>query len=236
MAGLCVAICEDDVMDAMALLALVESCEPGVHAEVFSSGEEFLASYGAGKYHVVFLDIYLQGLSGLEAARQIRMTDSTAVLAFCTNSAEHTLESYSLSAIKYLLKPVQAAAVQEVLEWARIRREVRPAVQVLSGGTSTRLPLEEICFFEKSAHDIVAYTCTGAVRLSRQEDMDGLIARLPSPPFLRCHRSYIVNFEHVASLGNDFKMSDGRMAYVRQKDLVRVRQAWEDWVLGCTQR
>jgi DNA-binding LytR/AlgR family response regulator len=234
MAGLCVAICEDDALDATALLALVESCEPGAHVEVFATGEEFLAGFGASKYHAVFLDIYMQGLSGLEVARRIRAIDSATVLAFCTNSAEHTLESYSLGAIKYLLKPVQATAVQEVLEWARIRREVRPAVQVLSGGASTRLPLEEICFFEKNAHDIVAHTCTGALRLSRQEDMDGLMARLPSPPFWRCHRSYIVNFEHVASLGDDFKMSDGRTAYVRQKDLARVRQAWEDWVLGCT--
>ena len=64
----------------------------------FSSGEEFLGAFTAGKYDLIFLDIYMDGITGMETAKRIRRADHGCRIIFITTSPEFAVESYDVSA------------------------------------------------------------------------------------------------------------------------------------------
>ena len=74
--------------------------------DVFTSGEEFLAAFVPMNYDVVFMDIYMDGMTGIEAAKQMRTQDSHSFLVFLTTSPEHMGDAFSTHAFDYLLKPI----------------------------------------------------------------------------------------------------------------------------------
>lgn len=82
----------------------------------FSSGEEFLGAFTAGKYDLIFLDIYMDGITGMETARRIRRADHGCRIIFITTSPEFAVESYDVSASFYLLKPIEKNGVFAALD------------------------------------------------------------------------------------------------------------------------
>lgn len=72
----------------------------------YTSGEELLRQFSAGRYDLIFLDIYMGGMSGVETAKRIRALDKNVMLVFVTTSNEFASESYAVKANFYLLKPV----------------------------------------------------------------------------------------------------------------------------------
>lgn len=73
--------------------------------DLFESGEEFLDKFSAGKYDVVFLDIYMDGINGMDTARKIRETDTVCRLIFTTTTSEFAVDSYDVDSSWYLVKP-----------------------------------------------------------------------------------------------------------------------------------
>ena len=73
--------------------------------DLFESGEQFLNSFEQGKYDLLFFDIYMDGMNGIQAAAEVRRTDRSVRMVFVTTSNDFAAESYSLRADYYLLKP-----------------------------------------------------------------------------------------------------------------------------------
>ena len=72
----------------------------------FSSAEEFLKSYKPLLYTIVFMDIYMDGMTGTEAAERIRQTDGSIIIIFLTTSEDHRADAFHCHAYDYLIKPV----------------------------------------------------------------------------------------------------------------------------------
>ena len=72
----------------------------------FSSAEAFLKDYFPLQYAVIFMDIYMNGMTGVEAVRIIRETDSNVIIVFLTTSEDHRADAFSCHAYDYLIKPV----------------------------------------------------------------------------------------------------------------------------------
>ncbi|MDR0951959.1 MAG: LytTR family DNA-binding domain-containing protein [Oscillospiraceae bacterium] len=225
-----IAICEDSADDLALLSGLILHSGLDCSVDAFGSGSALLDSFRPGVYQAVFLDIYMDGLDGIETARRLRGLDPSALLAFVTSSVEHTYESYSLGALKYLVKPLKHDAIVDTLELAAALVKSRKRL-VLPLGKSNDLYVDDITFVEQNRHDVSIYTLTGHICLGRSVTLDELEEALPSPPFLRCHRSFIVNFRHVRGVGTDFEMPDGRIAYIRQRDFLRHSRAYRNWLL-----
>lgn len=82
----------------------------------YTSGEELLRQFSAGRYDLIFLDIYMGGMSGVETAKRIRTLDKNVMLVFVTTSNEFASESYAVKANFYLLKPVRAESIKQLAE------------------------------------------------------------------------------------------------------------------------
>ena len=82
-----VAICEDSEMEQKRLLKIIEMGEYPAEPTVFGSGEAFLQEYHTGQFDVIFMDIYMNGMSGVDTVRSIREIDANVIIAFTTSSS-----------------------------------------------------------------------------------------------------------------------------------------------------
>lgn len=229
-----IAVCEDNATDAARLLDCIgQSGGAWNKPAVFRSGEALLRAFAPGRYDLIFLDIYMEGMRGIDAAAKIREADPTVTLAFTTTSTEHTLESYRLKALGYLEKPVSARDVRELLTLAENRRESAPAITLLIEGEYRRLLLDGILYFELKNHAVTVNTLTGALRASQTVKLSQIEKVLPPDAFLRCHHSYIANLRYVCEVDRalkTFAMQNGDRVYIRHASLGKAVKAYEDYL------
>lgn len=195
-----IAIVEDEQALALELHALLQKM--GNHADLYSSGEQFLFAWEEQPYDLVFLDIQMQGLNGLETARRLRKKDTHAYLVFLTNDPSFVFEGYEVDAVRYWLKPVQEDKLCQLLD----QLEAPKAYLLWSiDGELRKLYEEDIYYLESDAHYVRCHYCKGIFRM--KGSFQKVCAEL-SGDFLNCHRSYCVNLNHIHALRKDGCMLD----------------------------
>ena len=150
---------------------------------------------------VALLDIMMPGVSGLDAAAEIRLRDETADIVFLTSSPGFAYESYGVRALDYLLKPVQKERLREHLDRLQLRAQ-KPAegLTVKCGTTLVRVLFSQLSYVEVNGKHIYFNMTDGTVHEvfgTLREFEPQLLQR---QEFVRCHRSYIVNLLQVAEL------------------------------------
>jgi DNA-binding LytR/AlgR family response regulator len=167
-----------------------------------ASAKEALALASAVKYDVVFLDVEMPEMTGLEAARLVRDRPERPVVVFVTAHEQYAVDAFAVEAFDYLLKPVDPDRLARVVErLTRARRPVgRPVekIPVVSAGKTTLLDYDTVHYVEADGdysrvhtYDR-SYLCTSSLR--ELEDA------LPSGRFARIHRSYLVNLAKVTAV------------------------------------
>lgn len=224
-----VAVCDDAPEDAALLKGLIEETSGGgATVFVFHSGDAFLQTFAQGRYHLLFLDIFIGARLGTEIAAKVREQDSDVLIAFSSISEDFTKESYRLGAYGYLLKPPKADSVGEMVALARLKfgRQARHILLTESG--TVELAPDDILYAEANGYSSVLHTQDGPFQT--RYTIDALERLLSGPQFLRCHRSYLVNLSRVARIENDFIMQGGGVAYIRVKDYRKMRAAYERYL------
>ena len=148
------AICDDLPEEREALLALLEQAPIATVCAQFASSEELLEAFRPGGFDLLLMDIYMDGMTGVEAVRKIREMDETIPIAFTTTSTEHTLESYRLSVLKYLEKPVRQKDINDLLHLVKLQRDSAPRLTIRQGGETQKIPLSELFYLEQKAHHV----------------------------------------------------------------------------------
>lgn len=232
MEALQAAVCEDDPAEQKNLLALIAESGIPTQCSTFSSGEAFLASYQPGKFDLIFMDIYMGGISGVETVTEIRKTDASVPIAFATTSTDHTLESYRLGVLEYIEKPVREKPVRELLELALLKRNNRPRLFLKIDGTDASVPFQRILYVEQRAHELLIHL-TGGDSIRTNERLDAIEPRFGELGFFRCHKSFLVNLAYVQNFDRDlmvFTMQDGENVYIRRESLTEARKAYESYL------
>lgn len=223
-----VAVCEDDEADAEALHRIVLETLP-CEVLCFASGEAFLEADPAGRFDLVFMDVFLGGLSGVEISRRLREADERVEIAFVTTSEAHALDGYAVRAARYIVKPFERAQVAEALRAAaeRAERERGEVLSVVENRRRRDLPLRDILYVAAERQVCVIHTLHETLRT--YAPLEALAASLPAPRFLRCHRAYIVNLDQVRRLeGGDFLVSNGDRVYISVRSFRKMRAAYEE--------
>jgi DNA-binding LytR/AlgR family response regulator len=173
---------------------------------------------------VVFLDIHMPGVNGLEAARAVK---GRAHIVFVTAFDEHAVEAFERGAIDYVLKPFNEERLAETVGRLKERVEVRPdgsidtLVEQLAGrlggkavehlrwikasvGSSVRLiPVEEVLFFQSDEKYTRVVTCEGESLI--RKPIKELLDELDPAKFWQVHRATIVNVDHIAAVKRGLK-------------------------------
>lgn len=202
-----IAILEDDPADLLQL----EQClrryeqEQQEHFSIdsFSHPSAFLDQFKSN-YDLVFLDIQLPMVNGMEVARQLRASDDVFTLIFITNLEQYAVEGYSVDALDFVVKPINYCRFSSMLRKAlrKISRQQEKEFVLRSSGNLVRLHLSQIYYVEIRDHLLIYYTELGNFTVWGK--MAEVERQLAEHDFARCSTSYLVNLHHVSSLsGND---------------------------------
>lgn len=227
-----IAICEDMREDADHLCGLIAESPIAADVRVYPNEKALLDAFSPGFFHLILFDIFLGAdvPDGIGAARKIRGSDADVRLAFTTGSRDFTMQSYGVNASQYLLKPVSPKDLNTLLaDTERYWRNRDETVAVLSDRKRVLLLTRDILFIESANKQSLIHIVGGIV--PTRQTIEELESLLPSPPFHRCHRSNIVNMEHVIGMdGLDFVMADGYKVYVRRPDQWKMKRAYHNYV------
>lgn len=199
-----VAICEDDSFYIEKEKRLIESylCNHEIGSEIvtFTSSEELIKTY-ANSFDIIFLDVELPGMNGIEAAKWLRDKGTKSFIIFISAYTEYLSEGYKVEAHRYLLKNDDGFddAFIECMESviAKIQMEETKIDIDVKGGVLTVAP-SKILYAESNVHRVTLYILdqSGAIREYYTYDrLDNIQEKLERYGFMRIHQSYLINGE-----------------------------------------
>ena len=213
-----IALVDDDkeALDSLCTY-ITDLISTGAELNRFFSAEEFLSHWQPGAYDLIILDIFMDNLTGMDAAQKIRETDKSVKIVFGTSSNEYASESYEVNACYYLRKPFREVNVKSMLDRLDLEKMELSRTARLPDGQS--VILRNIIYADFDAHRVTIHnksTNDTVLRISFAEIEPVLCAH---PYFFSPSKGVIVNFYEVADQQNNlFLMTDGtRIPISRRK-------------------
>ncbi|MDO4260773.1 MAG: LytTR family DNA-binding domain-containing protein [Eubacteriales bacterium] len=230
-----IGICDDERELRLALKKVIEPqlqlMGAAYEIEEYASGEELLGGISGGGPEILFLDIEMGTLNGMEAARALRRTCPDTVLIFVTAYPDFVFQGYEVHAFHYLLKPYREEKIKEVLrlavEAAGARREQYYLVEQKSG--SYRLPLGQVRYFRSERRKTEAHLAEETLEFYGK--LSDLEAELPDY-FVRSHNRYLVNLNYVTRLEGTFCICGGEEIPVSRACRQELATAFARSMLG----
>lgn len=197
-----IGICDDSLRDQELLKAVLQPvlCEYDSLGS-FSHGAALLDSHDNKPFDILFLDIGMPHLSGIDVAREIRRSSRNTRIIFVTRHRDYAAESYVVKAFSYLNKPIEQKQVQEVFSQAREScLSDDKCLEFIIDYDTVYVPTSTIIYAETLKNKIRVHTCEGEfdTRMTMQE----LSRRLDGYGFYRPHASYLINLNCVRSIHN----------------------------------
>lgn len=198
--------------------------------EVFKNCEEFLKYFESKKFTIVFLDIIMDRILGLEAAKEIRKRSYNLPIVFITSIKEYALESYETRSIGYLLKPFKEDEIFDIMNRVRAEKSMQKYIEFKEDNITRHILLDDIKYIEVKGHYIIISTIDEVLKIHMT--FNELLEILPEDQrFQICTREYIVNFDWIERLENQkFIMKDGKCIDICRKNKSFIESIYEEYL------
>lgn len=211
-----VLIADDDAGMRLIMRKIVDKVEGFSLAAEADNGQTALELAESLKPDVVFLDVEMPRMTGVECARAIEDMNPDTIIIFATAHDTYMSDAFEVYAFDYLIKPFKVERVIQTLERARDRLMLRakrampapaPAQpKAVSGRMMLRhrdgvsfLDLKDILLVQREERATVLYTADDG-RYVTNDSLSEMEERLPADAFFRCHKSYIINLNHIKDI------------------------------------
>lgn len=222
-----IAICDDEQEARDILKKILEEYEENLEKiDTYSSGEEFLLS--DIKYDLLFLDIDMKGINGIETARKIRLKDKKLKIVYVTAYKEYAGQAFSVHAFGYLLKPVKKekvyAQIKDALSYREEVAKEIPVIEFITLEGRIRVECDKICYFEFSNRKIKL------VLNDKRYFMKGKISdikeKMEGYGFASPHKSFVVNLDQIKNIkGYDIYLMNDEILPLSQKQAVAFKKS-----------
>ena len=235
---LSIGICDDNRENRLSLRWLLENILENRKIEhamyEFSSGETLLPwmENHHNEIDLLFLDIEMGKVNGLETAKQLRASSSTLQIVFVTGFSDYVFEGYGVDALGYLMKPAKREQLEAIISRAVIKlcRDAERVYSCHNGDTWYRIPHKEILYFESDRRKVNCITQNHSY--SFYGKLDEVEQELVGQGFVRIHQRYLVRIDAIRQIcGSEVQMETCALpisrSYHQQALLALTRSALE---------
>ncbi len=232
-----IAVCDDAQDILQHTQSLIESWKNSVfrfHIEAFDNGDDLIAAHRTTPFDILILDIVMPLLNGIDTAREIREFDRTVKIIFLTSAPEFAVESYTVKATNYLLKPIESEKLHACLqELCQEFKKERRNIAVRSASAIYKVAFQDIEYVEAQNKAVQFCMTDGRVLHSNQPLYDYEHELTLADGFFRCHRSYIVNLQQVDHYtSKELFMSSGMRIPISRSNQKDFESAYFETLFG----
>lgn len=229
-----IAICDDLEVDRKILIDMINRYftehNSLVNMITYNNGEDLISDFKHQNFDLIFLDIYMSKLNGINTAKEIRKKDDNSILVFMTTSTDFALDAYDLDALQYLIKPITYDKIKKILDKClkQFATNMR-FIKVLEDGYPIKILLNDIYYID--VYDKNCFIHLKDKVIKTYTSLTNLLNLLENSSFLKCHRSYIVNMLYINEmLSNDFILRNGAKIPITKNDKLNLKQTYLDFV------
>ncbi len=202
-----IAICDDEAVVLDNLKALLDvynkEYDRQIRYDAFESPLELLTQMEVkGHYDALLLDVLMKEDNGIEVAREIRKTDQDVRIVFLTSAAEYAVQSYTVDAFYYALKPVQKQDLFAVLDklYAKWQQDKAEFILVKCENGINKIHIRNLEYCEVVNRSLILYLQNGTRLKStvKIKELEEMLRQFGC--FIRPHRSYLINLRYVENL------------------------------------
>lgn len=230
-----IAICDDEeyfcIKERQLILKYMAEKECKCKIDMFKSGKELLrVKDSIFQYNIIFLDVNMEEIDGIETAREIRKITKDVYIVFVTAFITYAPEGYKVDAVRYLLKDDESLekAVNECLDTILQKMVLEENKMIFEFKEGKRkICLENIVYIESNLHKLVFHMVgKNATNYTIYTKLDNVDELLRDKGFCRIHKSYLVNLKYIESVeryravlsdGQSLAISKARYLYTRDE-------------------
>jgi len=203
-----IAVCDDNIDELSRIAILLEDyrseLDGSVTYETYTNALDLIETMRTRRFDLLLLDILMPGITGIDAAKEIRGKDSEIPIIFLTSSREFAVESYRVEANDYILKPARKEEIFPSITKLLSKYNKEDAYLTLKTGNGIiKLPFSQIVYVEVINRTVQFILTNGDVKRAYGYLADYESDLLFDNNFFKPHRSYIVNLRHVSELNKE---------------------------------
>lgn len=223
-----VAIIEDNNEYAETLKNYIEQYAKenslNIALSIFPNGERIVNDFKSD-YDIMFMDIEMPVMDGIEASTKIREIDSECIIIFISNYTQYAIKGYAVNALDYLTKPLEYTLFKNTMSKAilKVQSKQNKSIFIQSSSETYRIDINEIIYIEVYKHRVTFHTTKD------NYDMRGTLQdvekQLPNNQFVRCNSGIIVNLKYVTGISKDSLVvfdEELPIARSRKKDVLNM--------------
>ena len=214
---ICIVDDEDNSLNQLKEILLKFFKEKSIQVDIFSFNNpvNFIDKFIPNKYDIIFLDISMPQINGIDVGKKIREKDISTTIVFTTSLIQYALSGYEVNAFDYLLKPINYSSLALTLQrWLKLQNNNDNSLTIKYKNSFIKLDIISILYIEVIDHKLIIHTKNEDYAL--RDSLDNYIEKLKNYNFSLCNRCYLVNLRYVT------KIDDG-IAYLGKIGLVISR-------------
>lgn len=197
-----IAICDDNINHINIIENYIHNLrKTSVECDAYQSGEELIRAFrdGAEQYDVIFLDMEMEQLNGIETANYIREIDEHVIIVFVTSHTEYMRESFKCAPFRFLVKPVDGEEFKTVFyDISKKLSKQRKVFAFTENKAKIRLYCDDIIYCESQDHWIWIHTKEKTYKICKS--LTELHSQLDKDMFCRVHKSFVINFLYIKTI------------------------------------
>ncbi len=227
-----IAVCDDNQLDRDIIkdflhTYMTEKSIPNTITE-YENGKNLIYDIEEGRYYdMIFLDIFMDHILGMDIARKLRNVGYTGNIVFLTSTAEFAVDSYEVEASGYLLKPHDYEKLCRLLDRIIDRTNIGH-FQVSVRNTIYSIPFGEIVYVESRNNICILHRSDGS-EYTIYKKLSEVELQLNESRFLRCHQSYLVNMSYISKADSQFELTTGDVVLIRQRSQKEIRRIYQEF-------
>lgn len=233
-----IAICDDSLEDLRQLSSLIEEYKqlnsPSLKFTCFETASELFDNLQNKSYDLLILDIVMPDITGINLAQKIREWNTQISIIFLTSMPNFALDSYSVHAKDYLLKPIDKERLFNVLDREALaykQEEKRFLIKTNEG--VLHVPLREIVSIEASNKKLLLTLTDKSTHLINDYLYNLEQQLLRHPAFYKPHRSYIINLDHIIHLTKEgFYTTENILIPITKRNYASIKIDYMNYIMN----